>query len=77
MSFRGSPNASILFGPDTDIANETLSNRTKPLLGYDWIAGLLDSDSPTNKQSEDFFEEMRQFRQANREECVHKSLTEE
>ncbi|XP_033642324.1 uncharacterized protein LOC117302475 [Asterias rubens] len=77
VSFRGSPNASILFGPDTDIANETLSNRTKPLLGYDWIAGLLDSDSPTNKQSEDFFEEMRQFRQANREECVHKSLTEE
>ncbi|XP_063071807.1 migration and invasion-inhibitory protein isoform X2 [Engraulis encrasicolus] len=43
----------------------------QPLLGYDWIAGLLDADSSLTERSEQFFSELRNFRQVNREECVH------
>ncbi|KAG7478447.1 hypothetical protein MATL_G00080480 [Megalops atlanticus] len=43
----------------------------RPLLGYDWIAGLLDAESSLTERSEQFFTELRNFRQVNREECVH------
>ncbi|XP_061074595.1 migration and invasion-inhibitory protein isoform X2 [Conger conger] len=48
-------------------------HRLRPLLGYDWIAGLLDLDAETSltERSEPFFTELRNFRQVNREECVH------
>ncbi|XP_038061664.1 migration and invasion-inhibitory protein-like [Patiria miniata] len=71
VSFRRSPSASATFDPD-----DSLANRSQPLLGYDWIAGLLDSDAPVSEHSEAFFDELRQFRQANREECIHKATTE-
>ncbi|KAL2090789.1 hypothetical protein ACEWY4_013052 [Coilia grayii] len=46
-------------------------HRVQPLLGYDWIAGLLDADSSLTERSEQFFSELRNFRQVNRDECVH------
>ncbi|XP_036387506.1 migration and invasion-inhibitory protein [Megalops cyprinoides] len=43
----------------------------RPLLGYDWIAGLLDAENSLTERSEQFFTELRNFRQVNQEECVH------
>ncbi|XP_029426878.1 migration and invasion-inhibitory protein [Rhinatrema bivittatum] len=40
-----------------------------PLLGYDWIAGLLDMDPSLWEKSEQYFSELYEFRQVNREEC--------
>lgn len=45
--------------------------RLQPLLGYDWIAGLLDADTSIMDRSEEFFSDLRTFRQVNRDECVH------
>lgn len=43
----------------------------RPLLGYDWIAGLLDTRSSVIEKSEQYFAELQEFREANRETCVH------
>ncbi|XP_017687483.1 PREDICTED: migration and invasion-inhibitory protein isoform X1 [Lepidothrix coronata] len=42
----------------------------RPFLGYDWIAGLLDTKSSVTEKSEQYFAELQQFRQANREACI-------
>jgi len=39
------------------------------LLGYDWIAALLDNDSNMVDQSESFFDDIRDFRKAFKDEC--------
>ncbi|XP_034170000.2 uncharacterized protein LOC113537836 isoform X2 [Pangasianodon hypophthalmus] len=61
--------------PPADDELETVSDserrRVQPLLGYDWIAGLLDAESSLTERSEHFFSELRTFRQVNKEECVH------
>uniref|UniRef100_G3UFZ2 Migration and invasion inhibitory protein n=1 Tax=Loxodonta africana TaxID=9785 RepID=G3UFZ2_LOXAF len=44
--------------------------RLRPYLGYDWIAGSLDSTSPVTGKSEAFFSELQNFREANKEECI-------
>ncbi|XP_069774794.1 uncharacterized protein miip isoform X2 [Narcine bancroftii] len=49
----------------------------QPLLGYDWIAGLIDVDSPLSEKSEQYFLELQNFRRVNREECVHQEFMEE
>ncbi|KAM9299271.1 migration and invasion-inhibitory protein [Gastrophryne carolinensis] len=46
----------------------------RPLLGYDWIAGLLETDSMFTSKPDHFFSEINEFRRVNREECVHDSL---
>lgn len=53
-----------------------ISSKDRSLLGYDWIAGVLESDSNYAAQSDEFFEEIRAFRRANRDECVHDSVSE-
>ena len=47
-----------------------------PALGYDWIAGLLDTGSCLAQHDDAYFEEMREFRRVNHDECsrVHESL---
>ena len=41
-----------------------------PRLGYDWIAGLLDSsESYLSERGDEYFEEMKEFRRVNYEEC--------
>ncbi|KAL5015454.1 hypothetical protein ScPMuIL_009724 [Solemya velum] len=47
------------------------SKRMQTLLGYDWIAGLLDNSSGAMDMSEAHFEELRDFRRVNRDECVN------
>ncbi|XP_020015660.1 migration and invasion-inhibitory protein [Castor canadensis] len=45
--------------------------RLWPYLGYDWIAGALDSSSPVTSESETFFSTLQKFREENKEECIH------
>ena len=40
-----------------------------PKLGYDWIAGILDNSSYISQCSDDYFDELKEFRRANREDC--------
>lgn len=42
------------------------------LLGYDWIAALLDNDSALIDQSESFFNELREFRKSYKDECSNR-----
>ncbi|XP_067873367.1 uncharacterized protein miip isoform X2 [Heterodontus francisci] len=48
----------------------------QPFLGYDWIAGLIDIDSPMSEKSEEYFMELQNFRRVNKEECVHQEYME-
>ncbi|XP_077105747.1 migration and invasion-inhibitory protein [Ranitomeya variabilis] len=48
----------------------------RPLLGYDWIAGVLEVKSPITNKSDQFFAEISEFRRINRDECAHNCFTE-
>ncbi|XP_069730930.1 migration and invasion-inhibitory protein [Phaenicophaeus curvirostris] len=43
----------------------------RPFLGYDWIAGLLETETSVAERSDQYFAELHEFRQANKEACVH------
>nr|XP_061814063.1 migration and invasion-inhibitory protein-like [Nerophis lumbriciformis] len=47
------------------------STRLRPLLGYDWIAGVLDVEKSLNEHSDDFYAELQDFRTQNTKECMH------
>ncbi|XP_063173531.1 migration and invasion-inhibitory protein [Candoia aspera] len=42
-----------------------------PFLGYDWIAGLLEMDTSLAEKPEEYFAELQNFRQVNKEACIH------
>nr|XP_055240593.1 migration and invasion-inhibitory protein isoform X4 [Gorilla gorilla gorilla] len=44
--------------------------RLRPYLGYDWIAGSLDTSSSITSQPEAFFSKLQEFRETNKEECI-------
>ena len=41
-----------------------------PLLGYDWIAGLVEAGSGLEEKEEEYFMEMKEFRKVNHAECT-------
>jgi len=41
-----------------------------PLLGYDWIAGLMDNEKSLADIPDDCFDEVREFRRLNKDACV-------
>ncbi|KAK5934160.1 hypothetical protein CgunFtcFv8_014578 [Champsocephalus gunnari] len=43
----------------------------QPLLGYDWIAGVLDAEDSLIERSDEFFNDLRTFRSLNKDDCVH------
>ncbi|XP_053941807.1 migration and invasion-inhibitory protein [Cuculus canorus] len=43
----------------------------RPFLGYDWIAGLLETNSSIAEKSDQYFADLHEFRQANKEACIH------
>ncbi|NWS74384.1 MIIP protein, partial [Crotophaga sulcirostris] len=43
----------------------------RPFLGYDWIAGLLETNCSIAEKSDQYFAELQEFRQANKEACIH------
>ncbi|NWS45659.1 MIIP protein, partial [Probosciger aterrimus] len=48
----------------------------RPFLGYDWIAGLLDTSPSVAEKSDQYFAELHEFRQVNKEECIHEQRPE-
>lgn len=59
-----------------ELEQQSISDRhnVQPLLGYDWIAGVLDVESSLTERSEDFFNELHSFRQVNKDDCVRSPL---
>ncbi|WAR15556.1 MIIP-like protein [Mya arenaria] len=51
---------------------DAYSKQQHKMLGYDWIAALMDNDPAGVNQSETFFDELKEFRKLNLEECVNK-----
>ncbi|XP_039654983.1 migration and invasion-inhibitory protein isoform X2 [Perca fluviatilis] len=43
----------------------------QPLLGYDWIAGVLDAEDSLIERSDEFFNDLHMFRSLNKDKCVH------
>ncbi|CAN9512078.1 unnamed protein product [Ophioblennius macclurei] len=54
----------------------TERHHLQPLLGYDWIAGVLDTDDSLMERSDDFFNDLRVFRSLNKDECVQTTHSE-
>jgi len=64
---------SYLDHPSTKEFSRLMDNRQgRTLLGYDWIAGLLDNDEVRDLggQPDDLFEEVKEFRRQNKQECT-------
>lgn len=59
----------VTFNKESPVPEE--SWRLRPYLGYDWIAGSLDNRSPISSKPEAFFSKLQEFREANKEECIH------
>lgn len=64
---------SLFPGPEDDSTSER--RRIRPLLGYDWIAGLVDAESSLTERPEHFFSDLQNFRQVNGDECIHSSIS--
>ncbi|KAM5323515.1 migration and invasion-inhibitory protein isoform 3-T4 [Glossophaga mutica] len=64
------PKPRVTFNKESPVPEK--SWRLRPYLGYDWIAGTLDNSSPISSESEDFFLRLREFREANKAECIHR-----
>ena len=52
------------------------NNARRSLLGYDWIAGLLDNTSYLSERPDDFFDELKEFRRVHKEDCFGTTLLE-
>jgi len=44
--------------------------QTGPLLGYDWIAGLVENEKSLDGIPDTYFDDVQEFRQQNRDACV-------
>eukprot|EP00057_Strongylocentrotus_purpuratus_P009484 XP_011663958.1 PREDICTED: uncharacterized protein LOC575588 isoform X3 [Strongylocentrotus purpuratus] len=54
--------------------DRSYGNMTQPLLGYDWIAGVMDNNPALEEKSDDYLQGIKEFRQLNRNECVHTAV---
>lgn len=50
---------------------DSYSKQQQKMLGYDWIAALIENDPAAVNRSETFFDELKEFRKLNLEECVN------
>lgn len=48
-------------------------DRRRSLLGYDWIAGMLDNTSYLSEKPDDYFDDLKEFRRVNKEDCCGKT----
>ncbi|NXC15554.1 MIIP protein, partial [Corythaeola cristata] len=61
----------VTFQTDPEESTMPVSSwSVRPFLGYDWIAGLLDTNSSTAEKSDQYFAELHEFRQANKAACI-------
>lgn len=58
----------------TNNPNASVKKLDQSLLGYDWIAGMLDNDSYISQKDDSFFNELKEFRRVNRSECIGSSI---
>ncbi|XP_076451812.1 uncharacterized protein LOC143287588 [Babylonia areolata] len=65
VSFQNSSNASSATALFRSQAKE------RHMLGYDWIAALVSNDTGLMDESESYFQELREFRRSNRDECCN------
>ncbi|XP_073324932.1 uncharacterized protein miip isoform X2 [Pagrus major] len=56
---------------DSDKISASDRHHLQPLLGYDWIAGVLDAEDSLIERPDEFFDDLRMFRSLNRDDCVH------
>ncbi|KAJ0068896.1 hypothetical protein NL108_014016 [Boleophthalmus pectinirostris] len=73
------PNSSMK-GQESEKTPSSLQQHSRPLLGYDWIAGVIDAEDSLIERSDDFFNDLCRFRALNREQCVnsrHSEFSEE
>ncbi|XP_070759641.1 migration and invasion-inhibitory protein [Enoplosus armatus] len=56
---------------DCEETSASDGHHLQPLLGYDWIAGVLDAEDSLVERSDEFFNDLRVFRSLNKDECVH------
>ncbi|XP_067658694.1 uncharacterized protein [Haliotis asinina] len=59
----------VSFRSSADTSSVIRRESQKKMLGYDWIAALLDNDKDVIDESEAYFEDLKEFRRVNREEC--------
>lgn len=68
FSSRGAPGVSFHSNSSTSSLFRGQAKERR-LLGYDWIAALIDNDQGLLDESESYFHELREFRRCNRDEC--------
>lgn len=59
----------------SETKQSTDRHRPRPLLGYDWIAGVIDAEDSLMERSDDFFDDLCTFRALHKEQCVNSSYT--
>ncbi|XP_030276085.1 migration and invasion inhibitory protein [Sparus aurata] len=68
---RGAQSRVTFQSDDCEKTSTSDRHHLQPLLGYDWIAGVLDAEDSLIERSDEFFDDLRMFRSLNRDECVH------
>ncbi|XP_031575487.1 migration and invasion-inhibitory protein-like [Actinia tenebrosa] len=71
VSFQSSPH---IEDENRNVIDDNLDRRS--MLGYDWIAGILDNTSYIAEKSDDFFDDLKEFRRVNKDECYSKTISE-
>lgn len=71
LCFQSLSRVSFLTSQDS-LGSDIDPDGTRHLLGYDWIAALLDNDRGATNHPESYFDELREFRRLNRDECVNR-----
>ncbi|XP_053723946.1 migration and invasion-inhibitory protein isoform X1 [Synchiropus splendidus] len=66
----------VRFQTECEAIPETKPLREPSLLGYDWIAGVLDAEDSSKAHSDEYLNELRSFRSHNKDECVHSTQEE-
>ena len=51
-------------------------DKRRSLLGYDWIAGMLDNTTYLSERPDDYFDDLKEFRRVNKEDCFGTTIAE-
>ncbi|XP_068450844.1 migration and invasion-inhibitory protein [Clinocottus analis] len=70
---RGVPSRVTFQSDECEEISASDRRHLQPLLGYDWIAGVLDAEDSLIQRSDEFFNDLHTFRSLNKDECVHSS----
>ena len=51
-------------------------DKRRSLLGYDWIAGMLDNTSYLSERPDGYFDDLKEFRRVNKKDCFGANIFE-